>query len=196
MSDDREFPRAWQVFASVVVVVAALIAVATGLEHFKLWPFNQAEQPHASSPASQQAAGAPGQVQLSGVGDLPDWLLVAHQRDCTSGPAPECVGDVFFNQRTITRNADGTADIWIQVRHAQPQFFVTEDNHARTTVQFNVERIHYRFNCAAQQFTMIERQIMGAGDTVVAHDEPPQIFRAPGDGSVTPILMPIACRGS
>ena len=145
---------------------------------------------------SAPAAGAPGQVQLSGVGELPDWLLVAHQRDCSDGPPQSCVGDVFFNQRAITRNADGTADIWLQVRHAQPQLYVLEDNHTRTTVQFTTERIHYRFNCAAQQFTMVERQVMGAGDTVVAHDEPPQIYRAPVDGSVTPVIMPIACRGN
>jgi hypothetical protein len=130
-----------------------------------------------------------------GVGeDLPDWLLVARQRSCAAGE--DCPRrEVMFNQRSITRSADGTADIWIQVRHGVPQLFQVESETSETTVRYEVERLHYRFNCTTEQFYVVERQIMGAGETVIARDTPPAIYRAPVRGSVTPIIMPIACRG-
>jgi hypothetical protein len=132
-------------------------------------------------------------VALQSTQNLPDWLLVARQRDCARA---DCVGEVMFNQRTITRNPDGTADIWLQVHHGNPQAYPIETATTRTTITFTTERLHYRFNCAEGQFTVLERQIMGSGDTVVAHDNPRPIYRAPGEGSVTPVVMPIACRGS
>lgn len=136
-----------------------------------------------------------GQVAL-GVGEgLPDWLLVARQRSCARDE--DCPRrEVMFNQRTITRSADGTADIWIQVRHGVPQLFQVDTENTETTVRFDVERLHYRFNCATEQFYVVERQIMGAGEIVVARDEPAPVYRSPVRGSVTPIIMPIACRGN
>lgn len=144
--------------------------------------------------------GAPpresGSIALGSTQNLPDWLLVARQRDCAVGEScPR--GEVHFNQRTITRNAeDQTADIWIQVRHGQPQLFRVDSATTETTIRFEVERLHYRFKCDTGQFVVVERQIMGAGETVVARDEPVQIYRSPVSGSVTGIIQPIACRGS
>jgi hypothetical protein len=143
--------------------------------------------------------GEGGNVLLDSTQALPDWLLVARQRDCPRD-APEAercgLGDVHFNQRTITRNADGTADIWVQVRHGQPQLYEFETETTATTIRFELERLHYRFNCATEEFIVVERQIMGAGETVVARDQPQPIYRAPVGGSVTRIIQPIACRGS
>jgi hypothetical protein len=151
-------------------------------------------------PASKQGA-APAQqngaVTLGSTQDLPDWLLIARQRDCDpQSPDPCQLGDIQFNQRTITRNADGTADIWVQVRHGQPQLYEMDSPTQHARVRYQVERLQYRFNCSTQQFVVLERQIMGANDTVVAHDEPRQIYRAPVEGSVTTIIAPIACHGS
>jgi hypothetical protein len=132
---------------------------------------------------------------LGSTQNLPDWLLVARQRDCDSGEScPR--GEVLFNQRTITRNADGTADIWIMVRHGAPQLYSLEDERTQTAIHYTVERLHYRFNCANNQFIVVERQIIGANDTVVARDNPRPIYRAPVQGSATGIIQPIACRGS
>ena len=145
--------------------------------------------------ASQQAGGAGANnnaVALQSTQNLPDWLLVARQRDCARA---DCVGDVQFNQRTITRNADGTADIWLQVHHGDPQAYPIETATTRTTITFTTERLHYRFKCAEDQFVVVERQIMGSGETVVAHENPRQIWRAPLEGSVVPVVMPIACSG-
>ena len=153
------------------------------------------------------AAPSDGGVSLGSAQNLPDWLLVARQRDCRGEtPADDqqnCIGEVHFNQRTITRDAAaGTADIWIQVRHAQPQLFAMESATTETTIRFTMERLHYRFTCppaegdVVPQFIVVERQIMGTGEAVVARDEPRQIYRAPIRGSVTGIIQPIACRGS
>lgn len=151
-------------------------------------------------PAGQQQAGGgeTDAVILGSTRNMPDWLFVARQRDCITNQdgQSECgVGEIHFNQRTITR-ANGMADIWIQVRHAYPQLFQIETETHETTVRYDVERLHYRFNCANNQFVVVERQIMGENEQVVARDEPRQIFRAPVQGSVTTVIQPIACRGS
>jgi hypothetical protein len=157
------------------------------------------------------AAPSDGSVTLGSAQSLPDWLLVARQRDCrgeTPAEERECIGEVHFNQRTITRNtADGTADIWIQVRHAQPQLFEMESATTETLIRFTNERLHYRFQCRETDangaplenfghFIVVERQIMGEAEVVIARDEPTPIYRAPIRGSVTGIIQPIACRGS
>jgi Surface-adhesin protein E len=150
----------------------------------------------AQPPAGGQAGDAP--VVLATTRNMPDWLLVARQRDCPANApaAQQCpLGEVHFNQRTITRNADGIADIWVQASHGQPQLYEFETADTTTTVRFTLERLHYRFNCNTSQFVVVERQIMGAGETVVAHEAPRQIWRAPAPGSITIIVMPIACRG-
>lgn len=167
---------------SKALVALAVVALAA---------CDQATAPGGSQQA--QAGGSNNNVALQSTQNLPDWLLVARQRDCARA---DCVGQVLFNQRTITRNADGTADIWLEVRHGNPQAYPIETATSRTTVTYTTERLHYRFKCAEGQFTVLERQIMGSGDTVVARDNPRPIFRAPVDGSVTPVVMPIACRGS
>lgn len=148
-----------------------------------------------AAPGGQQAAqNGEGPVVLATTRNMPDWLLVARQRDCD--PGESCPrGEVHFNQRTITRNADGTADIWIQVRHGVPQLYQIESETTETTVRFELERLHYRFKCDTGDFVVVERQIMGAGETVVARDQLRQIYRQPVRGSATAIIMPIACRG-
>lgn len=172
--------------STLVAALAALALTACG-------------QPQQTGSSAPPAEG--GGVILGSAQNLPDWLLVARQRDCR-GETPaedleQCIGEVHFNQRTITRDAAaGTADIWIQVRHAQPQLFETESATTETTIRYEFERLHYRFNCETTQFVVVERQIMGARETVVARDEPRQIYRDPVRGSVTGIIQPIACRGS
>jgi len=166
----------------------ALIALAV----VALPACDQATAP-GTAPHQGQGTGNNNGVALQSTQNLPDWLLIARQRDCARA---DCVGEVTFNQRTITRNPDGTADIWLQVRHGNPQAYPIETATTRTTVTFTTERLHYRFKCAEGQFTVLERQIMGSGDTVVARDNPRPIYRAPVDGSITPVAMPIACRGA
>lgn len=174
--------------SSMNIVSKALIALAV----VALAACDQTTAPGGSQPAQAGGNNNNG-VALQSTQNLPDWLLVARQRDCARA---DCVGDVMFNQRTITRNPDGTADIWLQVRHGNPQVYPIETATTRTTITFTAERLHYRFKCAEGQFTVLERQIMGSGDTVVAHENPRPIYRAPVEGSVTPVVMPIACRGS
>lgn len=165
---------------------------------FTLAACGQPAQPSGGAPAAAANGGADS-VMLGSTQNLPDWLLVARQRDCRAEGAADqdCIGQVHFNQRTITRSADGaTADIWVQVTHGQEQPYEYETETTRTLIRFNVQRLHYRFNCNEQTFVVVERQIMGANETVVARDEPVQVYRAPAQGSITHIVLPIACRGA
>ncbi len=167
-------------FLRLAIAAAAFVLAACG----------EQSAPNAGGGEAQS-----GPVVLDTTRNMPDWLLVARQRDCA--PGESCPrGEVHFNQRTITRNADGTADIWVQVRHGLPQLYEMESETTETTIRFEVERLHYRFNCETGEFIVVERQIMGAGETVIARDEPRPIYRAPARSSATAILLPIACRGT
>lgn len=154
-------------------------------------------QPASDTKQAPPAGGETDAVILGSTQDLPDWLFVARQRDCIdTDDGMDCqLGEVHFNQRTITRG-NGMADIWIQVRHGHPQIHEVEDATTITTVRYEVQRLHYRFNCETEEFIVVERQIMGPGETVAARDEPRPIYRPPGAGSITSIIMPIACRGT
>ncbi len=166
-----------------LLAAAALLALAA---------CGQQQQAATGVPAAQDGNSP---VQLSNSRSLPDWLLIARQRDCDPGESCER-GQVYYNQRTVTRNAaDGTADIWIQVRHGSAQLYQADTETLERTIRYDTERLHYRFNCQAEQFVVVERQIMGSNETVVARDEPAQVYRAPVRGSVTGIILPIACRG-
>ena len=171
-----------------------MISMRTVLAVLALLTLAACGQGQTTTQQGQTAAPQEGPVVLATTRNMPDWLLVARQRDCD--PGGDCPrGEVHFNQRTITRRADGTADIWVQVRHGTPQIYAIEDATTETTIRYEMQRVHYRFNCQTSQFFVVERQIMGAGETVVARDAPQQIYRAPVRGSVTAIVMPIACRG-
>ncbi|MGD9968028.1 MAG: surface-adhesin E family protein [Hyphomonadaceae bacterium] len=141
----------------------------------------------AAAPAGEQPAAQAndGPVVLATTRNMPDWLLVLRTNDG---------GTIHFNQRTITRE-NGLADIWLQVRHGRQQLWEADTETTERVIRYDVERVHYRFNCAEETFVVVERQIMGANEQVIARDEPRQIYRrAPYTGAARHIL-PIACRG-
>jgi len=178
----------------IAVAAFALLALAACGQQ-------KAAAPAEGAPPAAAQAGDADSVLLGSTQNMPDWLLVARQSSgCTAEERAEgenCgLGDIHFNQRTITRQADGTADIWVQVRYPRAQLYEYETETSTTTIRYELERLHYRFNCQTEQFVVIERQIMGPNETVAAEDRPIQIYRAPVQGSVTKIVMPIACRGS
>ncbi len=173
-----------------VLIAGGIIAVIALVSVGYVWLGPKPKPGEAVAPG-----GFAGQVVLDRLDDLPDWLLIAYQREFCP-PGDNCPrGEVHFNQRTITRNEDGTADIWIQARHGVMQRYIVETADAITRISYELERLHYRFNCGNGEFIVVERQIMGADDTVVARDQPAPVYRAPVQGSVTGLLHPIACRG-
>ena len=143
-------------------------------------------QPAAPNGAQAPAAEGNGPVVLATTRNMPDWLLVLRT---TEG------GTIHFNQRTITRQ-DGLADIWLQVRYGRQQAWDASDETTDRVIRYDVERMHYRFNCAEETFVIVERQIMGSGDQVIARDEPRQIFRATPSAGAARQILPIACRGA
>jgi hypothetical protein len=137
----------------------------------------------SEAPASEREKGS---VLLGATQELPDWLFILRTTDG---------GTIHFNQRAITR-ADGLADIWLQVRYGRPQLWEYETETTETAIRYELERIHYRFDCAGEKFMIVERQILGANETVIGTQEPTQIWRPVTSLGAAPHAMPIACRGA
>jgi len=140
----------------------------------------------STAPTTGAAAPAEdGTVAFGSTQNMPDWLFILRTNDG---------GTIHFNQRTVTR-ANGLADIWLQVHYGQQQLFNSETETTETVVRYDVERIHYRFNCAESTFTIVERQIMGANEQVVGSVQPAELYRATPETGAARQVMPIACRG-
>ncbi|MGE0829667.1 MAG: surface-adhesin E family protein [Hyphomonadaceae bacterium] len=144
-----------------------------------------------SAPQGQSSGGEAaqsGNVSLMAGKTLPDWLLFARS---SNG------GNVFFNQRTITRTADGAqADMWIQIEHRNIQVYGAEDSEKRTTITFNLERLHYQFKCPEEQFRIVTRQFMGAAEVVAAEQATPDaLWRPVPPSGIARVALPVACRG-
>jgi len=150
---------------------------------FTLAACGQQTAPGGQTPSQPQSEGS---VLLGTTQNMPDWLLVLRTSEG---------GTVHFNQRTITRH-DGLADIWLQVRYGHTQAWDASDATTERTLRYDVERMHYQFNCAEETFVIVERQIMGSGEEVVARDTPPQVFRATPASGVARQILPLACRGA
>ncbi len=152
---------------------------------FTLAACGQPAAPNGQAPAGGSANDG-GSVPLSTPEGLPDWLFVLRTSEG---------GTVHFNRRTITRE-NGLADIWLQVRYGHTQRWDASDETTERTISFDVERMHYRFNCTEETFVIVERQIMGANEEVVARDTPPQVFRPMPASGVARQMLPVACRGA
>ncbi len=121
---------------------------------------------------------------------LPDWVEIARTRDG---------GEVFFNPKTITRDAGAaSADIWVQIRHGAPQTYVSEDTTTRSETSYTVERFQYRFRCAQGTFALVERQIMSSGEGVAERFATPPAaetdWRPIAAGGPAALVQPTACR--
>jgi hypothetical protein len=156
-----------------------------------IWTLAACGQPAApagdqQTPAQTESSENAGNVLLSTPQSLPDWLLVLRTNDG---------GTIHFNQRTITRE-NGLADIWLQVRYGREQIWEADTETHERVIRYELERLHYRFNCAEETFVVVERQIMGANEQVIARDEPRHIYRATPAAGAARHIMPIACRGA
>jgi hypothetical protein len=153
---------------------------------FALAACGQPAAPTGNEKNQTGAQGGNGPVVLATTRNMPDWLFILRTTDG---------GTIHFNQRTITRE-NGLADIWLQVRYGRPQLWQADTETTERAIHYDVERLHYRFNCAEETFVVVERQIMGANEQVIARDEPRQIFRATPSAGAARQVMPIACRGA
>ena len=124
-------------------------------------------------------------VLLDSTQNLPDWLLIARQ---AGG------GEIFYNQRTIVRG-DGEARIWVQVRYGTPQAWSYETESAETTIRYQLERLHYRFDCPGERFMITERQIVDANEQIVGRSDTPQVWRDIQPGGAADQVWRTACMG-
>lgn len=161
----------------------SLRTLAAAAALFALAACGQSNAPAQGGEAAQTEDGV---VILDHTRDMPDWLFILRTTDG---------GTIHFNQRTITRQ-NGMADIWLQVRYGRDQLWDASDEQFERVIHYQTERMHYRFNCAEESFVIVERQIMGANDTVVARDQPAQIFRPTPSAGAAQHVLPIACRGA
>lgn len=150
-----------------------------------LFAFAACGQSSAPAQGGGQQQAQDGVVILDHTRDMPDWLFILRTNDG---------GTIHFNQRTITRQGD-LADIWLQIRYGRDQHWETETETTEQLITYTTERMHYRFNCAENQFTIVERQIMGSNDNVVARDNPEPLMRPIPSAGAAQHVMPIACRG-
>ncbi|MEZ5972633.1 MAG: hypothetical protein R3C31_12555 [Hyphomonadaceae bacterium] len=153
---------------------------------FTLAACGQPTQPSGGQTPAGGSTSDGSSVLLSTPEGLPDWLFVLRTSEG---------GTVHFNRRTITRE-NGLADIWLQVRYGHTQAWDASDETTERVIHFDVERMHYRFNCAEETFVIVERQIMGANDEIVARDTPPQVYRPMPASGVARQMLPVACRGA
>ncbi len=157
-------------------------------------------QPEPAAPAAPLPTDPAAQVRVEMFGSpmAPDWQLIAYQRDCPEvGETGRCPrGEIHFNRATITRSVDGTvANIWAQVTHGSQQVYPVETETEITRIRYTRERVHYRLKCNEETFAIVERQFMGANDTVIHRDNPREIYRAPTRWSAVAALFPPACQG-
>lgn len=130
----------------------------------------------------------------------PEWIEIARQRDCPRvGELDKDAcpyGRVYYSRHTITRSVDGTAaNIWTQTDHGAPQLYMAETETAEVNIRYTRMRLNYRFRCDEGTFAILERQIMGDGDTIVHREQPRELYRRPAEWSAVALLMPVACRG-
>ena len=143
---------------------------------------------NAPAKGAEATARAPGnhEVLLGSTQNMPDWLLILRTNEG---------GTIHFNQRTITRE-NGMGDIWLQVHYGHQQLWQTSSGNRDTTIRYEVERLHYRFNCSSEQFVVVERQILGANEQIAARNEPRQIWRDTPDEGAARRILTIACHGT
>lgn len=126
-------------------------------------------------------------VTLRQTRNAPDWLLFARQ---AGG------GDILFNQRSIRRCGDNEAEITVQVHYTQPQLYAEETDRTRTTVRYTIERVRYRYRCSAEEYRVIQRQIVGDHDDIVATiPGPPDLWRPLSPSGVAGLIKQTACVG-
>ena len=167
-------------------MIPTMRKLAAAICIFALAACGQPATPDGGAPPPAAQDAETDSVILGSTRNMPDWLLVLRTTDG---------GTIHFNQRTITRE-NGMADIWLQVRHGRQQAWDASDETTERVIRYDLERMHYRFNCAEETFVVVERQIMGANEQVLARDEPRQIYRATPPAGAAQHIMPIACRGS
>jgi len=126
-------------------------------------------------------------VELRTTANQPDWLLFARQ---AGG------GEIQFNRHSIRRCGANEAQIDVRVRYDQAQLYATEDARYETTIRYNLEEVSYRFRCASNSFSVIERRIKGEDDRVVATiPGRPDLFRPAVETGIAGRIIRTACLG-
>ena len=141
-----------------VALAAVLFAVSCG---------PAAEPPAAATSAApnpEQLAGGPVEpTPPAKPSPFPQWLQIAQQ---AGG------GSIQYHPASIQRDSStGIADVWVQVIYAAPQIYTSESKVATQRIEYTRERFLFRFDCNNVKYAIMDRRIMGVGETV-AEDIP------------------------
>lgn len=108
--------------------------------------------PSATAEALPEGAVRPRFVAQYLDGSTPEWLQIMRQADGAF---------IQYSPATLLRYpAQNTAEVWIQIIHREPQREAFESEQFIEHVDFTRERYRYWLDCANNQFTILERQIM------------------------------------
>ncbi len=169
--------------AAAFAVLAALTLAACSDEPV----FGAAKAPAEAAALPATCEDPAAVIQLRSTVNQPEWLLFARQ----SGG-----GDIQFNQRSIRRCGNNEAEITVRVRYGEPQLYGTEDATYATTIRYRVEHVRYRYKCAENTFTVLERRIIDENERVAATiPGNPEAFRPVPERGVAGLIMPTACHG-
>lgn len=120
---------------------------------------------------------------------FPGWLTIANQRGG---------GIVQYQPESIKREANGTAEIWVQILYTEPHTFVTDLKDVTQTIQYFRERFLYRFDCKLSRFHVMERNIMREAELVAETIPMPQRdendWQSVGNGGVATVAYGPACK--
>jgi hypothetical protein len=126
----------------------------------------KAAAPGAASvaPSSTTLAGGPVEPTPPATKPVfPQWLEIARQ---AGG------GAVQYHPASIQRDPKTKiADMWIQIIYSEPHTFVVNHPTAVEKITYQIERFLYRIDCEGARFAIMDRRIMGEGETV-AQDIP------------------------
>lgn len=160
------------------VVLAGVLAACGGEE-------KQAAAP-AALPASCDDPAAV--VQIEYLRNSPDWIYMSPQ---AGG------GRVHWGQHTLRRCGDNEAELWLQVQYGAEQLHGETGGGYETIIRYTLERFHFRFRCTEQTYALIESQIIGPDEQVIATiPGDPDTFRPRTPGSPASQIMDTACRGA
>ncbi len=165
----------------IAMPIAALCLFAAACERAP-------EQPATSATPAPSTAVA--QAALAKPDVFPQWLQVANQ---AGG------GAVYYHPASIVRLPDASAaEVWVEVLFGTDQTYVTEDKTTRQTITYTRERFLFRFDCNRTKYVIVERRIMGAGETIAETIKTPaeaqNAWMDVNPGGVTAVTLGPACK--
>lgn len=113
-----------------------------------------------ASPAGQPASVSPNDQSLGEryVDLLPQWVPIAN----TPGG-----GSIAYDLKGVkAAQAQGAAEILLQIRHASPQQWRLAAEGGERVITYNVEQARLRYDCTKETYVILERRVLDEDGSV------------------------------